>query len=1039
MTRHHIYFGLAVACLIGLAIMQSVNPQPAEEGDSTHGHVARAHLQLVTGAKPRAPGDYTVIRVGGELIAKNAAQGLLASFSKRGVRIADSREDSYEMLLSAVELGCPGDMRALSAPAPTASGDQVEYRHPHQGSSMTEWYINSPLGLEQGFTITKPPLCLRGNVGLVVGLQIVGDLSATVHRSGDSVLLRDRFGRARLAISGFYARDARGHELRTAFAMDEGRLALHVEDRDAIYPVVIDPLITNQTAKLAANPGGPDESFGTAVSLSGHTALVGASGAARAYVFRRDHQRVFREEAVLTPGIPAPGFGSAVSVWGDIAVIGAPGLTGNDAGAVHVFVRTEDRDQLEWNADAVLTPDDGRPGDGFGTSAVISGHTLIVGAPWADGVHPSSGAAYIFTYSDGQWHQQAKLSRADVLSNAEFGGSVALYGNTAAVGARRADGAVPAAGSVYLFERSLGTWTAGEAIWAGDGQSDDDFGASVGLSADILLVGAAGHGNAGAAYLYERHTGVWSPGDKLLPGDAATREFGASVALRGEVAAVGSGRRGQNGQPRNAHLFERGGNRWSFARKIPGGGGVDDAFASSIALSGNAMLIGAPADGQNGARSGAAYAYSLSATGGAATELSCADSDTLGSLITCIRGQMPGSGSEGFVVPGPIEQADWRTVVAQMMGGLCAASVQVPASLAGPMRVSAFTDAESNKTYCVFMEVEDGDGDGLVDRGWGTFIVDPAATRQLGQQAPHPRYEANTATQAVDIFKWTDSQTFLMCGTHRHANSALSACDDRYQQSDCAHVIANMFHATVLELEDFYQGTDHAHVQWHGMGSTTCGELDAYISPGLATTPPPGAIVLDLENNVELYNSSWLVDVPGTGTCILNATHNPQGRYVNGVPESSICTTEATSNSNGFVHIEQKLASRVASAWIPAVEDTWPLGPTVPDAPGNLVATAGNAEVSLDWLAATGAVTYNVWRSTTSGSGYVLVAADITTTGHTDTGLGNGTTYYYVVTAVNEVGESGYSNEAAATPMDAPAPPAPRERPRSSPATRSGG
>jgi hypothetical protein len=89
-----------------------------------------------------------------------------------------------------------------------------------------------------------------------------------------------------------------------------------------------------------------------------------------------------------------------------------------------------------------------------------------------------------------------------------------------------------------------------------------------------------------------------------------------------------------------------------------------------------------------------------------------------------------------------------------------------------------------------------------------------------------------------------------------------------------------------------------------------------------------------------------------------------------------------------------------------------------PGAPTGLTATAGNQQVSLAWNASAGATSYNLKRSTTSGGPYTKVASP-TGTSATDTGLTNGTTYYYVVTAVNGGGESGNSNEASATPSAA--------------------
>ena len=88
---------------------------------------------------------------------------------------------------------------------------------------------------------------------------------------------------------------------------------------------------------------------------------------------------------------------------------------------------------------------------------------------------------------------------------------------------------------------------------------------------------------------------------------------------------------------------------------------------------------------------------------------------------------------------------------------------------------------------------------------------------------------------------------------------------------------------------------------------------------------------------------------------------------------------------------------------------------TAPAAPSNLVATGGNTQVTLSWSGSAGATSYNVQRSTTNGGSYTTVASP-TTTSYTDTGLSNGTTYYYVVAAVNSIGESGNSNQASATP-----------------------
>ena len=104
------------------------------------------------------------------------------------------------------------------------------------------------------------------------------------------------------------------------------------------------------------------------------------------------------------------------------------------------------------------------------------------------------------------------------------------------------------------------------------------------------------------------------------------------------------------------------------------------------------------------------------------------------------------------------------------------------------------------------------------------------------------------------------------------------------------------------------------------------------------------------------------------------------------------------------------------------VQPGWPV---VPAAPAGLAAVAGNAQVALNWNAVTNATSYNVKRSTTNNGPYTVVASGVTATNYSDTGLAAATTYYYVVSAVNIVGESTNSAQASATTTaTAPAVPA---------------
>lgn len=104
-------------------------------------------------------------------------------------------------------------------------------------------------------------------------------------------------------------------------------------------------------------------------------------------------------------------------------------------------------------------------------------------------------------------------------------------------------------------------------------------------------------------------------------------------------------------------------------------------------------------------------------------------------------------------------------------------------------------------------------------------------------------------------------------------------------------------------------------------------------------------------------------------------------------------------------------SANIASAFLQVVPGN------VPPAPAGLTASAGNAQIVLTWTAASGATGYNVKRSTTNGGPYANVATNVTGTTYTNTALTNGTTYYYVVTAVNASGESPVSTQASGTPQ----------------------
>ena len=221
--------------------------------------------------------------------------------------------------------------------------------------------------------------------------------------------------------------------------------------------------------------------------------------------------------------------------------------------------------------------------------------------------------------------EQARLSASDGAASDQLGWSVALYGDTALVGAPCDDaGANDDQGSVYVFVRSAGGWTQQARLTAADGAGEDLFGSSVALSGDAALVGApsddAGSDvNQGSVYVFVRSGDIWTQQARLAaPGGGAWRGFGWSVALDGDTAIVGDPYYSGVDYIRTgaAFVFVRAGALWSLQQQLAADAAAEsDWFGDAVALDGDTALIGAP--GQNAGTSanhGAAYAFVRSGT-----------------------------------------------------------------------------------------------------------------------------------------------------------------------------------------------------------------------------------------------------------------------------------------------------------------------------------------------------------------------------------------------------------------------------------------
>jgi len=299
-------------------------------------------------------------------------------------------------------------------------------------------------------------------------------------------------------------------------------------------------------------------------------------------------------------------------------------------------------------------------GDFFGISVAVSGDTAVVGAfaessnatgidgNQNDNSAPRAGAAYVFVRNGTTWSQQAYLKASNTDANDQFGISVAISGDTVVVGAsfeassatgvngNQADDNAQQAGAAYVFARNGTTWSQQAYLKASNTDPGDEFGTSVAVSGNTVVVGARYESSkakgingdqtddtackAGAAYIFIRSGMTWSQQAYVKASNTVVKascgivnaQFGSSVAISGETAVIGalaedSGATGVNGDEDDhsvfgagaAYVFVRNGTSWTQQAYLKASNTGADSFGYSVAVSGGTVVVGAIAESSN--------------------------------------------------------------------------------------------------------------------------------------------------------------------------------------------------------------------------------------------------------------------------------------------------------------------------------------------------------------------------------------------------------------------------------------------------------
>jgi hypothetical protein len=380
------------------------------------------------------------------------------------------------------------------------------------------------------------------------------------------------------------------------------------------------PVTWAQLAELTPTVRATNDWFGNSIAISGNTVVVGdfdanieSYGAVYVYVKPVGGWTNMTQVAKLTSSDNGEGFGTSVSISGNTVVVGAANTSNFGApqagpGAAYVFVKPASG-WTDMTESAKLTASDGQPGDAFGDSVSISGNTIAVGAFFATDSSGNSfaGKAYVFERPRRGWtgdlNETAELTASDSQLLNYMGASITTNGNTVVAGSY---GHNNFQGAAYVFTKPASGWanaTQTAELTASDGGGSNDFGFCAAMNGNTVLLGAPGAGGfKGEGYVFVEPSGGWvnmTETAKLRTSTATSGDsFGQSAAISSNAAVIGApgATVGGNFGQGSAYVFVKPSGGWAsttHATELTASDGVgNDNFGLSAGVSGTTIVIG---------------------------------------------------------------------------------------------------------------------------------------------------------------------------------------------------------------------------------------------------------------------------------------------------------------------------------------------------------------------------------------------------------------------------------------------------------------
>ena len=551
------------------------------------------------------------------------------------------------------QFGYGDKLVSLDAVAPQGKANRIEYVYP----GISEWFVNGPAGIEQGFTLPQAPAgVLDPQQKLIITIRVVG-ARPEPGSSTDNVLLRAVSGEKAVSYGHLYAMDAHGRPLPAIMRAQAGSIVLEIDDAKAEYPVTIDPLI--EAISLSADNSANDESnihLGASVDADGQFVVVGLPGSSvaghqeqgRAYVFQYEYSAYgsyyyLYTTLTATDGGENDHFGASVSISDDVIFVGAPdwdmplgGWVLLDVGAVYQF----DKPAEGWLSYGLSNPvahSGGSAADHFGASLDNKGDRLVVGAPGEDS---GKGRVYAFESTN---VQECKAS--DGAGGDGYGSAVSLYYNPSppsgfswsiAVGAPGRSGG----GAVYMHEFAFFQPNSAlieyQKVQASALDSDARFGTSVSIQQEWLVAGAPDQtinsiSDAGAVYAFSRvgMLPTWTQVAQLSRGSLspAGGHLGKAVTLNEGTDIIVAGAPGADNNVGQLAVFRQPLGGWTtvsiadavlIAQNPAGAPQLGQAVAMGNDASETFVVAGAPEE-PLGAQPGLGKVYVFESNGGAWT------------------------------------------------------------------------------------------------------------------------------------------------------------------------------------------------------------------------------------------------------------------------------------------------------------------------------------------------------------------------------------------------------------------------------------